>query len=126
MFLLWSLIIFFTILIIYQILFGCADNYIIEGMDNAECKAACDLPTVCSTATVNAAAIDDLKKRLDKLDETSLQTQIDLLKKEYDGLNTQVQANAQGQAKIANSFANDNSTPVTGANDFAPGPSLPQ
>jgi hypothetical protein len=125
MFLLWSLILFFTILIIYQILFGCGKNYIIEGMETADseqCKTSCDLPTVCSSANVNAVAIEDLKKRLDKLDQTSLQTQIDLLKKEYDGLNTQAQANANGQAQIANSFASNNSTPVTGANAYAPGP----
>jgi len=98
----------------------------IEGMETAECKAACDLPTVCSTANLNAAAIDDLKKKLDKLDQTALQTQIDLLKKEYDGLNTQVQANSKGQADIANSFASNNSTPVTGADSYAPGPTLSQ
>lgn len=97
-----------------------------ETADSEQCKTSCDLPTVCSSANVNAAAIEDLKKRLDKLDQTSLQTQIDLLKKEYDGLNTQVQANANGQAQIANSFASNNSTPVTGANAYAPGPSPPQ
>jgi len=126
MFFLWTLIIFFTALIIYQILFGCEENYMIEGMETADCKTACDLPTVCSTSNLNAAAIDDLKKRLDKLDQNALQTQIDLLKKEYDGLNTQVQANAKGQADIANSFASNNSTPVTGADTYAPGPTPAQ
>ena len=133
MFLIWGLIIFFIILITYQILLGCEKNSIIEGLENADgtdtnsqCQSACDLPTICTKASLNASAIADLKNRLDKLDQTSLQTQLDSLKTEVDGLNAQAQANAQGQAQIANSFASNNSTPITGADSYAPGPSLPQ
>jgi hypothetical protein len=135
MFLIWGLIIFFTILIIYQILLGCNKIYIIEGMEttdtststSTQCSSvSCDLPTICTTSNLNSAAIDEIKKKLDKMDQTSLQNQIDSLKKEVDELNAQAQANAQGQATLANNFASSNSTPVTGADSYAPGYSPPQ
>jgi hypothetical protein len=137
MFLIGGLILFFTILIFYQLFLAHDGRYsIIEGMDTNSGDSSCpscqdfgDLTNVANVgalAKTNAIAIDDLKKRVAAFDPTSLQTQIDLLKKDIANLQAQASANAEGQAAIANNFASTNSTPITGANAYAPGPSLSQ
>jgi len=135
MFLIGGLILFFTILIFYQLFLAHDGRYsIIEGMDtnsgdSSSCQDFGDLTNVANVgalAKTNAIAIDDLKKRVAAFDPTSLQTQIDLLKKDIADLQAQASANAEGQAAIANNFSSGNSAPISGADTYAPGPSLSQ
>ena len=134
MFLIGLLILFFTILIIYQFFLAFNKKRIIEGMENEDSGTTCqdfgDLTNVANVgalAKTNALQIDEIKKKIAAFDPTSLQSQVDLLKKDITDLQAQADANVKGQAEIASNFSsNADANPITGADDYAPGYSPPQ
>ena len=123
MFLIYSLIIIFTILIIYPIIlafFGNNKNTIIEGMDSTDSDYKPynlnDPNNALILGQQNAGNIEVLKGRMDSYSnsQNNIQQKVDSLQQNVDSLQTQIQGLVQQQADFAQEIAGTTPPVISG------------
>ena len=109
------LIVFFILLISYQIFMTYSKRTVIEGMDDTTTStefAPYDSNDPLILSKQNAANINYLKQRLDEMG--NMKTTVDNLSQQVDELNQQVAGLVQQQADLGQSIAGTTPATITG------------
>lgn len=124
MFLIYLLILFFSILSIYQILAffkNSASNTIIEGLDNPDSSEQEYKPynlndpnNALILAQQNAGNIEVLKGRIDKQDD--VKDKVDTIQQNINSMQTQIDGLVQQQSDFAQQIAGSTPPTITGTN----------
>ena len=114
MILIYSLIVFFTCLIVYQIFLELTPN-IIEGLDAYKPYNMNDPNNALILGQQNAGNIEVLKERINKLD--GVNSKVVTMQQNMDSMQVQIDALVEQQSTLATELAGNEPIDVTGQND---------